>query len=159
MACARRLGLVVPTEAQWEYAARGGTDLRWGTTSEISALAAIANLRDATCKRHDYMYDQEEFDDGWLLHAPVGSLRPNQFGLHDMIGNVSEWVREPPTDYNNPVRPGDGEREHDAAESARLVRGGSFEGRASHARVAFRLTMAAGPNATVGVRFARDLRP
>jgi formylglycine-generating enzyme required for sulfatase activity len=107
-----RLGLAVPTEAQWEYAARGGTAWPWWTGPREESLEDRANIFGSTASKDDT--------------APVGSFPGNPFGLHDTIGNVREWCREAYVSYEFPVREGDGLRLGGPPQS-RVVRGGSFQ--------------------------------
>ncbi|MGD0900578.1 MAG: SUMF1/EgtB/PvdO family nonheme iron enzyme, partial [Thermoguttaceae bacterium] len=75
-------------------------------------------------------------DDGACVTAPVGKYVPNAWGLHDMHGNAAEWTRSRYRPY--PYRD-DGGRNDTAAETERVVRGGSFQDRPHRARSAFRL--------------------
>ena len=70
----------LPSEAEWEYAARAGTVTRFYWGNSENARCERAN-GDGTC-------------DGFEYGAPVGSFSPNGFGLHDMAGNVWEWVAD-----------------------------------------------------------------
>ncbi len=89
-----RAGLTLPSEAQWEYAARGGTlTVRW-TGNANSRLAQAANLADKDYAKGFGATVFEPWSDGHTLHAPVGSYRANAFGLHDVIGNVWEWCQD-----------------------------------------------------------------
>jgi serine/threonine protein kinase/formylglycine-generating enzyme required for sulfatase activity len=96
--CSQVLGqmnLRLPEEAEWEYATRAGTHTIWWTGNEPESLIGAANLRDQTCARYGSTNTPPEpWDDGFALHAPVGSLRPNGFGLHDVCGNVYEWCND-----------------------------------------------------------------
>ena len=76
-------------------------------------------------------------DDGYEVHAPVGTYRQNAFGLHDVHGNVWEWCRDLRCGYDSPAAEGDGERRCDERRF-RVFRGGSFFYAAGVARSAYR---------------------
>ncbi len=81
----------LPTEEEWEYAAGGGKlHQKWaGTKSGGRALSKFANLCDAFCAVKNWR--NHTLNDGYAYTAPVGSFKPNKFGLYDMTGNVHEW--------------------------------------------------------------------
>ena len=166
------LALEMPTEAQWEYGCRGGTDTVWWTGNRVEEIydaiggGPAANLADQSCRGvttelqpgRTQLQAFDEFDDGFVYHAPVDALRPNQFGLHHVLGNVWEWCRDPNPDLaSNPPRPGDGYRAA-SDEGSRIWRGGSFYSTAVRARCSIRLQdhMSA-KRAITGVRPARPL--
>jgi formylglycine-generating enzyme required for sulfatase activity len=142
-----RLGLVLPTEAQWEYGARGGTSSVWWTGDEAVSLRGADNLADRFFKENigpsDWEFE-DWLDDGYVVHAPIGSFAPNPYGLHDVHGNVSEWCRERYVSYELKVRPGDGERLTDGVvvqgpeREWRMLRGSDSWGLATAARSAAR---------------------
>jgi len=85
----KKLGLRLPSEAEWEYSARAGTktDFYWGS----KVTGNEANFCDKACElniRDPFLSDK------FRHTAPVGSFPPNSFGLFDMSGNVSEWVQD-----------------------------------------------------------------
>ena len=87
-------GLTLPTDDQWEYACRAGTTTKW--ICEREELVRYANFSDASIKRQASNWMAEKWDDGFPIHAPVGSFLPNAFGLYDLHGNVAEWCRDRP---------------------------------------------------------------
>ncbi|MEX1367079.1 MAG: formylglycine-generating enzyme family protein, partial [Nannocystaceae bacterium] len=117
-------GLVLPTEAQWEYACRAGTTTRHYSGDTEEDLAKVGWYQG---------------NSGGQLHA-VGELEPNEFGLYDMHGNVLEWCEDDWVDSyaNAEHRAGDGLRVKPVGGADRVVRGGLFGGAARDARSAFR---------------------
>jgi serine/threonine protein kinase/formylglycine-generating enzyme required for sulfatase activity len=133
-----RLGLQFPTEAQWEYACRAGTDTPWSSGETKQSLQAAANLGDASyAVRHKTAVEIEHWNDGYSVPAPVGRLAANDFGLHDVHGNVREWCHDSWTSYATSPGAGDGLRLDDPA-ALRVSRGGCFVNRAINARSASR---------------------
>ncbi|MCA8976160.1 MAG: formylglycine-generating enzyme family protein, partial [Planctomycetes bacterium] len=103
-------GLGLPTEAQWEYACRAGTSTPWHFGARELAVE-YANFADRAAVRGGARWETEpDLDDGHIVHAPVGSFRCNDFGLHDMHGNVSELTLDRMAWYWRPTEPGSGLR-------------------------------------------------
>ncbi|MCC6418129.1 MAG: formylglycine-generating enzyme family protein [Gemmataceae bacterium] len=145
----RRTGkrFTLPTEAQWEYACRAGTDspLAYGRPGDD--FSRWANLADAALRKVDlfgwglpvgaippWRPADGHVNDGARVSAPVGSYLANAWGLHDLHGNVAEWTRslEAPYPY------ADDGRNDSAAAGRRVVRGGSWSERPHRARSASR---------------------
>jgi len=158
-----RVGLTLPTEAQWEYAARGGTDTPWFTRGPASSLEGFANVADVTHSKilEQGRADLASFNDGWAGTAPIGSYRPNAFGLHDTCGNVAELCLDWYGSYRYPVLPASGKRCVPWSRKRSCVaRGGSLFDSPVEARSAGRVWLDATQSLQdCGIRPARRLDP
>jgi formylglycine-generating enzyme required for sulfatase activity len=133
-----QLGLDLPTEAQWEYTARAGTQSPWWTGDERASLEGYANLADrGYVKKILGRPGAEDWDDGHTLHAPIGTFPANRFGLHDVAGNVWEWCLDFYGSYETTPLPGTGLREV-SDPTTRVMRGGGWDNDALWQRSALR---------------------
>jgi formylglycine-generating enzyme required for sulfatase activity len=166
-----RAGLTLPSEAQWEYGARAATQTPWFSGAEKESLQGAANLIDGYAHSNGgahWFRHEMWMDDGSTGHAEVGRYRANAFGLHDVVGNVTEWCIDglPSAVYGkgrdddgmpdgtlDPVSPWE-----DAAN--RVARGGSFIQASMWSRSSFRAQAAPTHGGSYnGVRPCRPLDP
>ena len=151
-------GKRLPTEAEWEKAARGGlegTRYSWGDAEPNDTTANFAD------SQTEFEWRSADVNDGYLFTAPVGTFAPNGYGLFDMAGNVWEWcadwysatyysdVQSAERPLRNPKGPDTGER--------RVLRGGTWYRAAHTIRNAERISDY--PNNSlnvVGFRCAKD---
>ncbi len=135
----------LPTEAEWEYAARAGSSSEYPYGNEPEKLCQYANILDekgATALAKDYKVYHKGLacNDGASYTQVVGSYKPNAFGLYDMIGNVGEYVLDcEHLNYNG--APTDGSAWSTGCNQDRfmvIVRGGDYASGVIGARVAFR---------------------
>ena len=141
-----RLGLELPSEAQWEYACRAGTDTPWWHGADLESLRGRVNILAGEYLEPlpnpltmAFLKEQEErrrgFEFGGKSSRRVGSYPANSLGLHDVHGNVSEWCRDGYTDdayrgaehRRDPIVPW-------AESPYRSLRGGCWSAIASFAR-------------------------
>lgn len=144
----------LPTEAQWEWACRAGSDQEMAFGSRASDFSAHANLADRsieefavsgvnpTFRRNlvgnpvfDYIPRVSEFDDGQFLVSGTRQYQPNAWGVYDMHGNVAEWTR---SDYASYPYQADSSNSMNAS-AQKVVRGGSFFDRPYRATSSYRL--------------------
>ncbi len=127
----------LPTEAQWECAARAATTAAryWGETVDLAHRYANAN-DPMTKVEGGGSWDGWPQDDGYRVTAPVGSFMPNAWGLYDMLGNAWEWCSDWKAEYSAGVqRAPSGPTEG----SERVLRGGGCDDPPSSVRAACRL--------------------
>ena len=150
----------LPSESEWEYAARAGTATAryWGEGE--AGQCRHANSVDASFKeRYVNWWPVALCRDGHVHTAPVGSFAANGWELHDVFGNVSEWTGDCWNGgYGN--APSDGSAWEYGDCEWRVLRGGSWSGENSYLRAADRGMNAAGVrNDSYGFRVARTLAP
>ena len=121
----------LPTETEWEYACRAGTEttFSWGDAPE--KVVQLANMADWKIKTKPIGTTKEKVNqpaDGFDVTAPVGSYPPNSFGLCDMAGNVWEWCHDwydaeyySRSPLESPTGPSD-------PQTNRIIRGGVLDG-------------------------------
>ena len=143
----------LPTEAQWEWAARAGTTTQFFYGDRDADFSTFANLADSDAanaytkweggstihRRHPYapelMYPLHDtrFKDNWFVVDYVAQVKPNPWGLFDMVGNVCEWTRSdyapyPYADASNTLKP----------DTKKVARGGSWANRPKDAGASVR---------------------
>ncbi len=143
----------LPTEDQWEWACRAGSNTPMYYGDPNTDFSPYANLADQSIRLlavsgvnpqpianpspyEDWLPKDNRFNDGQKLMCPVGQYHPNAWGLADMIGNVWEWTQSTYKPY--PYRADDGRNDLSAA-GPRVVRGGSWQDRPKRATSSFRI--------------------
>ncbi len=147
--------VTLPTEAQWEWAARAGSASGFFYGNADTDFSPFANLADADRINQyggfpggsnlkyrksypkDYLYPlrDDRFKDNWFIVDYVGQCKPNAWGLKDMIGNSNEWTRSSYAAY--PYKGTDGRNNGDVS-AAKVARGGSWFDRPKDAGSAIR---------------------
>ena len=147
------------SESEWEYVARAGTATRryWGEDADDTGLCRHAN---GAGSETSHVWRNKACSDGYRRTAPVGSLGSNGWGLHDVIGNVWEWV-EDCLHENYSGAPTEGSAWTSGGDcKSRMLRGGSWLSGSRDLRSALRGRNTAGDRYyDDGFRIARTLTP
>jgi formylglycine-generating enzyme required for sulfatase activity len=125
------------SEAEWEYVARANSETArfWGDGEQQAC--EYANVADRQAKNNYSGWTSFDCDDGYTETAPVGTYKPNAFGLHDMLGNAWEWVEDCWIKSYAKV-PNDGSAWLSGDCKTRVLRGGSWSNDPNIVRSAFR---------------------
>ena len=135
----------LPSESEWEYAARAGTTTKYHGGDEVG-------VNRANCRGCGSQWDGDKT-------APVGSFAPNAFGLYDMHGNVFEWLQDCWND-GYAGAPSDGSAWLRGRCDERVLRGGSWSLSPRYLRAAVRVSYSTGNrDRSLGFRVARTLTP
>jgi len=150
-------GYRLPSEAQWEYAARAGTTTArfWGQSPDLAC--SYANVADKKAKEQFPRWAVHDCHDGFAYTAPAGAFKPNGFGLNDMLGNAGEWIDDCRNE-NYRFAPSDGTAWITGDCRLRGFRGGAWDLQPDNVRAAYRsMYDAKRGNDRVGFRPLRSL--
>ena len=147
----------LPSAAEWEYAARAGTELTQSWAANAAAACADANVADQTAAQRFPGWVTFPCNDGYINTAPVGSFKANAFGVNDLLGNVFEWVEDCwHLDYTG--APGDGSARLDGDCREHELRGGSWFSSPRFVNAAYRNRFDADyRSSAVGFRLVREV--
>ncbi|EFY87597.1 hypothetical protein MAC_06309 [Metarhizium acridum CQMa 102] len=148
----------LPTEDEWEWAARGGSQDTFFWGNDIEDVVSYANSFDTTSKKvNGFRWANTPVDDGFAWTAPVASFRPNNFGLYDVTANAREfcadtWIR----DLGNAAADGS---VHTGTAPFPVVRGGAWNYQPQNLRINYRSAYFSSEVATnmFGFRLVREL--
>ncbi len=144
------------SEAEWEYVARAGARTAWYWGESESRQCQYANGADRSAERRYNLY-AVGCDDGAVQTSVAGKYKSNGFGLHDVSGNVWEWVEDCWNEHYNGA-PADGSAWTTGNCKKRVVRGGGWNGNPRYIRSASRLRGGSGGRGNnYGFRVARTL--
>jgi formylglycine-generating enzyme required for sulfatase activity len=149
----------LPSESEFEYALRAGSRGRypWGDGAPPAGSGNFTGARDRSAGGRQWTNAFPGYGDGWWGPAPVARFAPNAFGLHDLDGNVSEWVADC-WHYGYRRAPVNGDAWVNPGCRMRVVRGGAWASAPEQVRSAWRgPTGSETTNARIGFRVARDL--
>ena len=148
----------LPSASEWEYAARAGSTADRAWTSETDACV-VGNLADQAAAQRYPGWTVHNCNDAYAQAAPTASYAANAFGLHDMLGNVFEWVSDCWIDTYEGA-PVDGSARRDGDCARRELRGGSWFTAPSYVRFAYRNHFAGDYRSTsIGFRIVREISP
>lgn len=149
----------LPSEAEFEYALRAGSGSRfpWGDDDPPARSGNFTGARDQSPSGRKWRNAFAGYGDNAWGPAPVGDYLPNRYGLHDLAGNVSEWVADCWHDGYRRA-PDDGEAWVNPGCRSKVVRGGSWASSPAQTRPAWRLGSDVDTtNARIGFRVVRDI--
>lgn len=149
----------LPSEAEFEYALRAGSSGRfpWGVGRPPAGAGNFTGSRDRSPEGRDWSNAFGGYGDGYWGPAPVGRFAANAYGLHDLAGNVSEWVADCWHDGYRRA-PDDGAAWLNPGCRTRVVRGGAWASSPAQTRSAWRMPAGADTtNARIGFRVVREL--
>lgn len=149
----------LPSEAEFEYAFRNGSSERypWGEGTPPEGAGNMTGALDRSPSGRTWGNAFAGYGDGYWGPAPVGSFQPNTWGVHDLAGNVSEWMADC---WHATYRraPGDGSAWVNPGCRDQVIRGGSWASSPVQTRASWRaLAQVDTTNARIGFRVVRDL--
>jgi len=153
----------LPSEAEWEHAARGGHNeygYVWGDSPDLRAVGKVANVADEAARRvHPKWPVFDGYDDGYAATSPSSAFPPNDYCLFDMAGNVREWTSDW-YDKDYYLRPVPTDPQGPASGKERVARDGAWDSRPNELRISDRFRLPPGERLDdLGFRCVLDRAP